>query len=313
MERFGFDATFVRLKEPRVLNWKDICREVGFEPDVVVYSDRSFPPPLLEVERYPCLTCFYAVDSHIHDWYPVYAKVFDCCAASLKDHVPAFDAIRPKGTTIWLPPYPRENDVPQKADFVRDVCFVGNVNPETTPKRVTFLKELDALLPGVVHVDKGAYQQLFASSRIVLNIAERGDLNFRVFEALACGACLLTPKVAHGQAELFEPGQFFETYENLNAEDAASQIKALLADPDRCAVMRKAGQEEIERAHRMTFRAQQLADLLRSEATLNHHAARLADPKRAPRELRLIYLHWAESLQDAIMRARYIEAAKSIP
>jgi len=313
MKDNGFDATFIRLKSPRVLGWDEVCEEAGFVPDAVVYSDRSFPPPLLGVESYPCPTCFYAVDSHIHEWYPAYAEIFDCCAVSLREHFDAFDKTRTPDTTIWLPPYPRDKDGTHEERTPQwDVSFVGNVDPETTPKRTVFLKELEALLPGVVHLAKGTYQEIFAASRIVLNIAERGDLNFRVFEALACGSCLLTPQVGHGQNELFRPGHHFATYENLNAEDAATKIKSLLADPEKCAAMREAGKAKIDRGHRMKHRAKELADLLKSEATQKAYTKRLAAPKPPSNDLRLLYLHWAESLNSATMRTQYMQAARSV-
>jgi len=312
MAENGYEATFIRLKSPRVLGWDEICEEAGFIPDAVVYSDRSFPPPLLGVESYPCPTCFYVVDSHIHDWYPAYAEIFDCCAVSLKNHVQTFADTRTPGTTIWLPPYPREADGNRTIRERWDVSFVGTVNPETTPKRAKFLEELEALLPGVVNVETGAYQWIFANSRIVLNIAERGDLNFRVFEALACGACLLTPAIEHGQDELFESGRCLETYENLNAEDAAAKIKMLLADPARCEALRVAGRAEIEKKHRMKHRAKQLADLLDSAATRGAYAKRISSPKPPSNDLRLLYLHWAESIENSEMRAQYLLAARSV-
>jgi len=42
--------------------------------------------------------------------------------------------------------------------------------------------------------------------KIVLNLPLADDLNFRTFEAMSCGALLLTPKIANGQEVLFREG-----------------------------------------------------------------------------------------------------------
>ena len=309
----GLETTFIRLREPRAMTWDDICQEAGFTPDVVVYSDRSFAPPLVGVENYPCLTCFYVVDSHIHgSWYPTYRDAFDCCAVSLHDHLPAFKVPAFPDTTLWLPPYARQQDIPiPDAEMKWDVLFVGNVDPETTPKRAEFLDRLEALLPDTVHVTKtGQYNAVYPHGRIVLNIAERDDLNFRVFEVMACGACLLTPRVEHGQDQLFPAGDFFESYENLNAEDAAAKIQALLADPEKRKRFAAAGAAEIDRAHRMKHRARDLATLIRSDDVQAAHTARMAQVPYTSREMRVLYLHWADAETDATMRTKYLAAAR---
>jgi hypothetical protein len=312
VKRDGVETAFIRMSTPRVLDWEDICSEAGFEPDVLVYSDRSLPLPLVGLEHYPCLTCFYVVDSHIHGWYPAYAQAFDCRAVSLRDHIPDFENRKIPGSTIWLPPYPRDRDQPiVDAEPRWDVLFVGNVDPETTPKRAVFLDEIERLLPGRLHVTKGDYHELYPYSRVVLNVAERDDLNFRVFEALGCGACLLTPRIGHGQDELFEPGRCLELYENLDAANAVAHIKSLLADPERCAAMARAGSAEIERAHRMKHRAADLITLLESQAAQDSHEERLCNPDRFTANLRLLYLHWADSMSEVELRTKYVAAARA--
>lgn len=311
----GFETAFVRIKEPCAMDWDDVCRAAGFTPDVLVYSDRSFPLPLTGVEEYPCLTCFYVVDSHIHaSWYPAYRTAFDCCAVSLRDHIPAFEDAQLPDATIWLPPYPRQRDVPiPDAKPKWDVLFVGNVDAETTPRRAVFLEELDRLIPGSLHVTTGDYHELYPYARVVLNIAERDDLNFRVFEAMACGACLLTPHVAHGQDDLFTPGVHFEEYANLDAADAANRIRALLDDQEKRQAMGRAAAEAIEQAHRKRHRAAELARLLGSDAARQAHERRMAQADRLTSDLRLLYLHWADVTEDETMRAKYLAAATGRP
>lgn len=308
----GFETTFVRIKEPCAMDWDDVCERAGFTPDVVVYSDRSFPLPLVGVEDYPCLTCFYVVDSHIHgSWYPTYRDAFDCCAVSLRDHIPGFVNKEFPEATIWLPPYPRQQDVPiPDAEMQWDVLFVGNVDPETTPKRTVFLDEIERLLPGRLHVTTGEYHTLYPHARVVLNIAERDDLNFRVFEAMGCGACLLTPHVEHGQNDLFTPGVHFEEYNNLDAADAVAKIETLLAAPEKRQTMARAGAAEIDRAHRKKHRAADLARLLRSDAARAAHEKRMTHQNRLTTDLRLLYLHWADATEDETMRAKYVAAAR---
>lgn len=314
MNAQGFETAFVPLPKPWVLDWEDICDKAGFQPDVLVYADRSFPPPLAGLDRFPCLTCFYAVDTHIHSWYPAYALAFDCCAVSLRDHLPPFVEGLGSERAIWLPAFPRDVDVPKwEAEKKWDVLFVGKVDPELTPARHVFLQELESLLPGRLHVTRGAYRDIFPHGRVVLNVAERGDLNFRVFEALACGSCLLTPGVGHGQDELFPPGECLETYEGGDASGAAEMIETLLGDSERRLALARTGHAEIEKRHRMAHRAKTLAGLLGAEAVRSARDERLARKPGLLPEVRAIYLHWAENLPAGELRSRYLAAATRSP
>ena len=310
MHEHGFtENKLVDLPNARALDWQEVCAEAGFVPDVLVYADSSLPPPLVGLERFPCVTCFYAIDTHIHSWYPLWARAFDCAAVSLRDHLADFEREMGAQRTMWLPPYPRSWHIPKWEEEKKwDVLFAGKVDPELTPERQRFLSELQELLPGAVHVTQGSFRDIFPQARIVLNVAERGDLNLRVFEALACGSCLLTPDVGHGQDELFTPGEYFEVYENLNAEDAAGKITALLADPQRCEALARAGHALIEKAHRTHHRAISLAELLNSDHVAEARAARLQRTTQ-DKAVRAVYLHWAEELPDSELRRKYLEAA----
>lgn len=315
MEAQGFRVVRLPLSRPGAFAWEDILEACNGAPDAVVYADRSLPPPLIGVERFPCLTAFYCIDSHIHGWYPAYAGAFDLCAASLRDHLPLFARELSPERVLWLPPFAEDRCRPKpvsEAEKAFDLLFVGTVDPETTPLRHAFLKRLYAAFPGLA-VRRGDFTGLFPRARVVLNIAERGDLNFRVFEALACGSCLLTPRINNGQDELFCEGVHLSAYEPDDEHDAAEQARLLLADGPRRAALASAGLERIDVAHRPAHRAAALARLLRQGFDAGLPAGRLARPDARRREaLRLLWLHWAEHCGDAALAARYLDEARRL-
>lgn len=308
----GWRVAFFGKLPALPLGWDEVVSLAGGVPDLVVLGDRSTPPLLVGLERYPCPTLFYSVDSHIHAWHPHYARAFDLVLVSLADHLPAFSAVGiPPERLLWSPPYARDEDCPLPGtppEF--DLLFVGSVNPVNTPGRAGFLAEVGRLLPELA-VRQGGYRELYARARVVLNEAERGDLNFRVFEALGCGACLLTPRVGHGLAELFADGRELFTYPPGDARAAAAKARILLRNPDLCARAREAGQAAVHARHQARHRAAALAAWLDSHDLPALVAERHARAENLFREtLRPLYLHTAEGYASGDLPRRYLDAAR---
>lgn len=305
MRELGWDS--VVLPPEAMLSWSDILSRCGRAPDLFIYGDVSAPPFLQGVEAFPCPTVFYAIDTHIHSWYPLYAQAFDLCCVAMRDHLPLFlnQRLGPEQVR-WLPLFSREQDrpMPEAGPVVDDVIFVGKNDPDLTPGRYRFLQELGRRVP--LTVRQGSYPELYARARLVLNVSEHGDLNFRVFEALGCGGCLLTPRVGHGLAELFRDGEELFIYDPEMMDDLVRLIDALLADPRRRERVAGQGRAAVLRGHQSMHRARQLFRWMEAMDLDTLAGTRLAAKDQIRAWLRVVYLHFAEAEGNALRAQMYL-------
>jgi hypothetical protein len=98
--------------------------------------------------------------------------------------------------------------------------------------------------------------QKFSENKIVFNIHidSTGDEagNMRLFEATGVGACLLTDYKSNIK-DYFEPGKEIITYNSV--EDCKEKIKWLLANPEECKKIARAGQIRTLKGHTYAQRA----------------------------------------------------------
>ncbi len=302
----------------RLRGWPDVVALAGGrEPRVVVAADCSAPPLVTGVERFPCLTVFYAVDSHVHSWHPLYAQAFDLCLVSLKDHLSLFSRGR-LGTrdVLWSPAFARDDIRPPEHLPARefDLLFVGTADPGRTPERFRFLEELKAVYPGL-HVTRGNFPSLFPRAKLLLNECAAGDLNFRVFEALGCGGCLLTPRIGHGLDELFADRRELFLYEQHNVASLLPLLEELGDNEALCREVAVRGLAAVDAGHRASHRAARFAaalgERLGSDGAKARIAARLRQAPAIHREfLRALYLHHAEAADAQALRLGYLRAAR---
>jgi hypothetical protein len=299
------------LRETGPGYWERFLDLAGGVPDLAVLADSSLPPMLLDAHRVPVPTVFYSVDSHIHGWHPVYARAFDLVVHAQKNARQEFlEAGCDERRLIWLPLFSRPGDAPGQAEKSLDVVFVGTVDAQTTPGRARLLAELAGLVPELT-VTAGDYREIYPKAKVVLNVAERGDLNFRVFEALACGACLVTPDGVSGQDELFAPGEDFFVYDQNDVPGLASLLGRLLADPAARDKAAARGLASVRGVHDAPARARSFADFLGGFDLPALAARRLTHAEVIfDAALRLLYLHSAEAYEQSLYRQVYLDAAK---
>lgn len=294
-----------------VLSWQDIVDHCGTCPDLFIYGDCSAQPFLRDVELFQCATVFYAIDTHIHSWYPWYAQGFDLCCIAMRDHLAAFTGHRLEAAQIrWLPLFAKDQDrrIVFDSGPRYDVVFVGKNDPKLTPGRHALLEALRDRVP--LTVLRGRYAELYSRAKLVLNVSEHGDLNFRVFETLGCGACLITPRVGHGLLDLFKDGKELFTYDAANVPGLVALIDDLLADDDRRHAVADAGLVAADKRHRAAMRAQEFMEWVSA-----HDLDRLVQRRLAERDLirqeylRLLYLHMAQASGDPAQARMYLEFA----
>ena len=304
---------FVMPRDVSSLSWDDIVAKCGSSPDIFIYGDMSVTPFLKRIESFPCLTVFYAIDTHIHSWYPRYAQAFDVCCVAMRDHMPAFLGYRlNEGQVFWLPLFSKDHDrrIGERGSESVDVIFVGKNDPHITPGRFRLLKYLAERVP--LEVRRGSYAELYGQARLVLNISEHGDLNFRVFEALGCGACLVTPRVGHGLLELFRDGEDLFTYDMGDRDGLVRLIRDVLADEGRRNRVADSGFALVNERHKAAIRSAELIELIEGIDAGRLVGERLGKAEEIHQDyLRLLYLHFAETDGSPGRAGMYLEFAGS--
>ncbi len=147
----------------------------------------------------------------------------DLVFVSQKDGIPLFrdNGIRCHG---WLP-LACDPELHRNHSWAKrwDVCFVGHMK---TTGRAELEKMLRARFSNHFVGQRFFREmaQIYAGSRIVLNLSVAGDVNMRVFEALASGSLLLTDDTGgNGLFDLFAPGHHLVCYNSLDDLDAKTR------------------------------------------------------------------------------------------
>jgi len=226
----------------------------GFIPERIVHYDDSGVPWLVGLERLAIPKIFYSVDTHHHhQWHGFFAAAFDhvlvaqrCYMDIFKDHI---------GRRTWFPPW-APIDVEPQGERDIPVSFRGNLDPILHPRRAEFFSRLAAAVGG--DYGSGDYVSVYSRSKIVVNEAVNSDLNFRVFEAMMCGALLVTPDSSTGLSELFSPEEDLLVYPDGNAEAAAACITRMLENDAERERIAASGRDKVLRFHTTKARAEML-------------------------------------------------------
>lgn len=226
-------------------------------------------------------SALWAIDTHLNPQRIVSrAKGVDFVFAAQRDGV---ELLRRNGINCvgWLP-LACDPGVHQQHGGAKelDVCLVAHM---CTPERNALAERVRQRFPRSF-IGQRFFSEMaktYSSSRIVLNLSVRNDVNMRVFEALACGSLLLTNDLAdNGMGQLLTDGEHLVTYRGL--DDLVEKIERYLADDEARERIAAAGHQEALARHTYVHRMAALLDNVAASAREPVGATSCESPPDAP-------------------------------
>lgn len=270
----------VYLPHMHRLLWRQI---VDMKPDVLLVQDINFLPKSLvrKIKRHvPVVIGEIASPPPPKSYFVGYDLIFSALP-------PLVEQVQKWGITAQFLPLAFDSErafSSKMSDRDIDVVFVGSFSRHqslTLPLLSAVAKRVPTLqIYGTANAgDLAAYQlepffkgqawgdemyALLRRSKIVINrhgdIAGDYAVNMRMYEATGSG-CVLVTESKQNLRDLFEPGVEVIAYDS--ADDAASQIAQLLADPKRLDAIAQAGHTRTMRDHTYDARAAVIAEICR--------------------------------------------------
>jgi len=140
-----------------------------------------------------------------------------------------------------------------------DIAFIGKLPTSGTGserKRILdFLRTKYRVNEARYYLQK-EISDVYSRAKIVLNLPLGDDLNFRFFEALSCGALLLTRRVANGQEKLFKEDVHFAAFDT--EEELFAKVDFYLRNEKARQIIAAAGHEEVVARHNLALRVNEL-------------------------------------------------------
>lgn len=259
----GPSADYEVVVSPEEYSVPGILSALGdWAPDICLFietlGNRTFPSGL---QNRPFPLVYYSIDTHLNwFWLKHFATTCDAVITTQKDFVPLLQEHVP--LSFWLP---WSNNPDQYFDVgaERDIpiSFVGAVD-DFRPRRKALLALIATRYPIHVVADRiepAEVNALYGRSKIVVNEAIAGEVNFRVFEAMASGAMLLTDRVGNGLSNLFVDGEHLVTF---GPEDILDKVGYYLAHEEERFAIATAGTTLVQDRHTRYERAKTLSDFL---------------------------------------------------
>ncbi len=235
-----------------------------WNPDLVMLMDESTEPMFLGLERLDVPLAWYTIDAHLHlDWHKSYTSVFDFVFVAQRDYLPDYEQDSSRQVVRWLPLFCNpERDRYFPLPKIYDLSFVGVIDERWKPKRSRLLNAVMERIP--MYTTTGEYVSVFNRSRVVFNECAANDVNFRVFEALACGSLLLTERVGNGFEDLFQDRTHLVMYERDNIDQIVELALHYIRHEQEREEIAHEGRERVLTCHTTMHRVRTIVDIVRA-------------------------------------------------
>lgn len=275
---------------PDEVRLQALIADAEFQPDLFLYMEpRGLIPRGMESSSVQtvCVLCDTHQDLRARQRL---ARFFDHVFLYHRNYLTRF-CEHPPGHVHWLP-YACDLETFRPLGVARDldVAFVGQ--PMLAATRRTTITQLLATryrLNEQRYYLREEIPAVYSRAKIVINMPLGDDLNFRTFEAMSCGAMLLTRRMNNGQEVLFQEGAHYAAY--ANEQDLFDKIDYFLAHEAERAAIAAAGLAEIQVRHRLELRIEQLLEKVAAAPAYSAPIRRMT-PAQIDREYAWLYEYW---------------------
>jgi len=246
---------------------KDILQKLPsqFGPDLILLFEgpqQLFP---LGLERISIPLGWHVMDSHVNEsWHFDYAHLFDFIFVSQKDFCDRYE--KETQVPVMYSPLTCDPAINCAYDSEKkyESVFVGTVADDYFD-RVEYLKFFQSHLDLKVfsNVFGKEMNEIFNQSKIILNHPVNNDVNFRVFEALASGSLLITPRTDNGLEDLFVDGEELVLFDPNNLAEGVEKVHYYLHHAEERERIAKKGLEKVQAFHSRMCRAREIVDFVK--------------------------------------------------
>jgi hypothetical protein len=190
----------------------------------------------------------------------------------------------------WLP-LAGDPGVHYLQDQARDIDlgFVGKMGLPGTDRHEVLKCILNRFQTNDYHRTHNPWEmgKIYSRSKIVFNKSIGGDVNMRVFEALAAGALLVTDRIGNGLSDLLTEGEHYIGYDT--ADEAIAQIEHYLSEGAKRQRIALAGQNLLRASHTYDARLTRILEVVQAAGEARAAPARHVSPAQR----RLWRAEWA--------------------
>lgn len=258
-----------------VVDVERVCKKNNFKPNLILFVEGGSMQVLpLGLEKINCISAWYGIDTHMdYQKHLLISELFDVTFVAQKEYV---EKLRTDGIkqVYWLPlAFPAELFPEKKLNRDIDISYVGSNNVNINPHRhklLSMLKEnFQSTRFGLASPKEMG--EIYSISKAVFNKSVNNDINMRFFEAMGCGAVLITdPIIDNGLEDLFEENKHYISYKN--DDELVQKTKELLSSPDLLNQISQNAQALIFEKHTYLNRAHTILEI-------SNHASNIARPQ----------------------------------